>query len=75
MNQSRVSEDISEVFTPKGLAKIKTGQLLRFDYEGNITEYIITKINRKSSKVWAREVKTYLPDETKVENNGNEEAS
>ena len=69
------TEEIGEIFTEEGFKALHTGQLLRFDYEGSITELVITKLNRKSGKCWVREAKTYLPDETKVENNGNEEAS
>lgn len=61
------SEDIGEAFTKEGLAKLKTGQLLRFNFEGSVNEYIITKLNRKSGKVFARQVRTYHPDEVQTE--------
>lgn len=60
------SEDIGDVFTPEGIQKLKQGQLLRFEYEGSIVEYIITKLNRKSGKVFARQVRTYHPDEATI---------
>lgn len=53
------STDISELFTRNGLERLKQGQLLRFNKAGVITELIITKINRKSAKVYAKETKTY----------------
>jgi bifunctional DNA-binding transcriptional regulator/antitoxin component of YhaV-PrlF toxin-antitoxin module len=61
------SEDIGDVFTPEGIQKLKQGQLLRFEYEGSIVEYIITKLNRKSGRVFARQVRTYHPDEVQTE--------
>lgn len=57
------SIDIGQDLTEEGLAKLKVGQIMRFDYEGSITELKITKINRKSHKCYVREVRTYTPDE------------
>jgi hypothetical protein len=53
------SIDMSDVFTEAGIAKLKQGQLLRFRKEGKVLEYIVTKLNRKSSKVYARETQSY----------------
>jgi hypothetical protein len=57
------SERIDDILTKEGLAKLKVGQILRFDYEGSINEMQITKINRKGHKCWAKRVRTYHPDE------------
>jgi len=59
------SEDISDIFTKEGIQKLTKGQLLRFDFEGSVNEFIITKINKKSGKVFARKTKTYTDDELK----------
>jgi hypothetical protein len=61
------SENLSEAFTQEGINKLKQGQLLRFNYEGSINEYIITKLNRKSGKVYGKPIRTYHPDEVQTE--------
>lgn len=63
----KANQEIGDVFTKDGIAKLKTGQILRFDYEGSMNEYKITKLNRKSGKVWVKDVKTYHPDQVEVE--------
>lgn len=69
------SLDLSEVFTKEGVAKLKVNQLLRFNYENSVNEYIITKLNKKSGKVWARPTTTTLPNEAVIEDSlGNKEA-
>lgn len=55
--------EIGEELTKEGLAKLKVGQVLVFDYEGSRTELKITKINRKSHKCWVKEVKLYSQQE------------
>jgi len=60
------SEDITDVFTQSGIAKLKRGQLLRFNMEGSITEFIITYINKKTPRVMAKRVKTLTPDQVTV---------
>jgi hypothetical protein len=67
-------EDLSDVFTKEGVKKLKKGQLLRFNYEGTITEFIITHLNKKSGKVIGREVHTKLPSEVTVSNEYQEES-
>ncbi len=61
------SEDLSEAFTPEGIKKLHKGQLLRFDYEGSITEFIITRLNKKSGIVIGRETHTHEPKEVVVD--------
>ncbi len=61
------SEEISDIFTPEGIAKLKRGQILRFNYEGSINELKITYINKKTQKVRAVKVHTYLPSEVEIE--------
>jgi len=63
------SEDITDVFTPSGIAKLKRGQLLRFEYEGSINEFIITYLNRKTPRVMARRTNTYTPDQVEIVDN------
>jgi outer membrane lipoprotein-sorting protein len=60
------SEDMSDIFTPEGIQKLKKGQLLRFVYEGSTNEFIITSINKKSNKVYARRTTTYNDKEVTV---------
>ena len=72
--QHRIREIGSE-FTPEGIAKLKTGMLLRFNYENSIIEFIITKLNRKSGKVFVKDVTTYHPDQVNIKDkNGNDMA-
>lgn len=61
------TQDLSEAFTKDGVTKLKTNQLLRFEYEGKMNEYIITKLNKKSGKVWARQTTTYTQDQVNTE--------
>lgn len=62
------SQEIGSEFTKKGLTKLKVGQLLRFNFEGSITEFFITKLNRKSGKVWVKDASTYHPDQVRIKN-------
>lgn len=57
------SINISDQFTEEGIQKLKKDMLLRFDQEGSITELKITKVNKKSGKVYAKETKTFTPQE------------
>ena len=59
-------EDLSDVFTKEGIKKLHKGQLLRFEYEGSTTEFIIKRLNKKSGIVMGEEVKTYHPDEATI---------
>lgn len=61
------SENITDVFTLSGIQKLKKDQLLRFDMEGSITEYIITYLNKKTPRVMARRVITYTPDQVSID--------
>jgi len=49
------TEDLSDIFTKEGIQKLTKGQLLRFEYEGSMNEFIITRLNRKSGIVMGRE--------------------
>jgi len=68
-------QEIGSEFTPEGIAKLKVGQLLRFNFEGSITEFMITKLNRKSGKVWVKDAKTYHPDHVQVEDKFGDKAA
>ena len=61
------SEDLSDIFTKEGIKKLSKGQLLRFEFEGSISEFIITRLNKKSGIVMAKEVHTKHPDQVEVE--------
>lgn len=67
--------EIGSEFTKEGIAKLKVGQLLRFNFEDSITELRITKLNRKSGKVWVEDIKTYHPDEVQVEDKFGDKAA
>lgn len=64
------SIEMTEAFTPEGIEKLQSQKvdghypLLRFNYEGKITEYIVTKI--KDGRIWGKETKTYLPEDVKI---------
>ncbi len=60
-------QELSEAFTQEGVNKLKVGQLLRFSFENSMNEYIITKLNKKSGKVFARPVRTYDQSEVMTE--------
>jgi hypothetical protein len=55
--------EIGESFTKEGLAKLKVGQVLTFDYEGSKTHLKITKINRKSHKLYVTEIDLLTQEE------------
>jgi hypothetical protein len=57
-------EEITDVLTPEGVARLQVGQVLMFDYEGSRNDMKITKI--KNGRVWAKRIKTYHPDEVLV---------
>lgn len=57
------SEDISDVFTHDGIQRLKRNQLLRFNYEGTIIEFIITYINKEKLIVRGRRTTTLTSTE------------
>ena len=61
------SEDLSDIFTKEGIKKLTKGQLLRFNFEGSMSEFIITRLNKKSGIVMAKEVHTKHPDQVSIE--------
>lgn len=60
------TEDLSEAFSKEGIQKLKKGQLLRFNYEGSMTEFIITRLNKKSGIVLGKQVFTKKPEEVTI---------
>lgn len=60
------SENIGQMFTDEGLAKLSKGQILIFTNESEKVSYKITKINKKEHECWIIPVRTYLPDEVKI---------
>lgn len=69
------NQEIGSEFTKEGIAKLKKGMLLRFIYEGSPIEFIVTKLNRKSGKVWVKDATTYHPDEVKITNKDGKDAA
>ena len=65
---NQTTEDLSDVFTPVGIQKLKVGQILIFNYEGSRNEFKITRLNKKKHIVRAIKVTTYAPDEVTVDN-------
>ena len=59
------SIDLTPELTEKGIAELKTGQVLGFNYEGSP---LYLKIVRKANgKVWAKETQLYTQDEMQKE--------
>lgn len=58
------TEEITDIFTPEGIKKLKKGQILVFNNEGVKTELKITRIAK--GRVWAKEVTTYSPDDVVI---------
>lgn len=71
-----MKQEIGDVFTKEGIDKLKTGQILRFlESEDKINELKITKINRKSGKVWVDDIKTYHPNEVNIKDKDGNDAA
>jgi 3-dehydroquinate dehydratase len=66
-NKKVVLEDLSDVFGKEAIKTLHKGDLLRFNYEGSITEFIITRLNKKSHIVIGRETTTHLPDAVTID--------
>lgn len=67
-------QEIGSEFTTEGLQKLKKGQLLRFDFEGSMIEFIVTSKNIKQHKLWVKDVTTYHPDQVKITKDGKDKA-
>lgn len=58
-------ERIDDVLTPEGIAKLKTGQVLLFNYEGSPLHL---KVRRKvNGKVWAERIRLFTEEEIQTE--------
>lgn len=57
-------EEISDIFTPEGVEKLKVGQILIFHKDGKRIDLKITKI--ANGRVWAKQVVTFREDELVV---------
>jgi hypothetical protein len=57
-------QNIAEDLTPQGIAKLKKGQVLVFDYEGSRNEYRIVRI--KDGEVWVKPVTLMSMDEAQA---------
>lgn len=57
-------EEITDMLTPKGLAELKVGQVLTFNYEGSPIHLKITR--RTKARVWARHIRLFKQDEITV---------
>jgi len=62
----RNSQEISDILSPEGIAKLSKGQILRFTKDDKISDYKITKIDYKDNKCWIIPINTYAPDEVKI---------
>ena len=67
-------EDLSDIFTKEGIKKLSKGQLLRFNFENSISEFVITRLNKKSGIVMGREVHTKHPDDVTITSENDVEA-
>ena len=68
-------EDIGSEFTMTGLQNLKAGQLLRFDFEGTMIEFLIKSIDVDKHELMAEEIRTYRPDEVHIQDkDGNDMA-
>lgn len=57
-------ENMTDIFTPEGLQKIKVGQVMMFNLDGVRNEYRIMRI--KNGKVWGKKVITYHPSQVEI---------
>lgn len=73
MLKGRRVEEITDVLTPEGIARLKVGQVLMFDYEGSRNELKISRI--KHGRVWARPIQTVLPNQVLVDGESLDKAS
>ncbi|MFE7720104.1 hypothetical protein ACFU44_13805 [Nocardia rhizosphaerihabitans] len=70
MAQKKNSENIGDMLTPAGLAKIKVGQTLGFKQEdGTIKNYKVVKRRVKRQELWVRPIQLYKPEQVKVVDN------
>lgn len=53
--------DMTDQFTPEGIARLEKGQVLVFDYEGSRNEYKIMRI--RHGKVWVKHITLYDPND------------
>lgn len=70
MTKTQPEQDLSEAFTKEEVKTLHVGQLLGFNYEGSRNDFIITRINKKSGKVFARPTITMSKDEFERDNPG-----
>lgn len=56
--------NITDDLTKEGRKKIKTGQVLFFDYEGS--ELQLRIMRKRGGKIWAKRVYMYRPDEVEI---------
>lgn len=48
--QPGYKEELTDMFTPAGIAAIKVGKVLRFNYEGSITNIKVTR--KTKDRIW-----------------------
>ncbi|MBO1267082.1 hypothetical protein [Arthrobacter cavernae] len=56
-------EEIGSELTDAAFAKLKVGNILRFQSDDGETELKIMRINAKKRKCFVRPVKTFLPED------------
>lgn len=57
-------EDISDILTEEGLAKITEGQVLIFDKDGEQQHYKV--MHKTKTRCWVKQIRLYHPDEVDV---------
>lgn len=55
--------NIAEDLTDDGIAKLKIGQVLRFQGKERVTELKVIKKHLKKRELWVREIVTFTPEE------------
>lgn len=52
-------EEITDLFRPEAIAKIKVGTVLKFNYEGTITTIKVTR--KTKDRIWGKHIKPLIP--------------
>jgi hypothetical protein len=56
-------EEITDVLNPNCIADLKVGQILMFVKDGERVDVKITKILKRTKRVWGKEITTYAKDD------------
>ena len=58
-------ESIEDILTPRGIKRLKIGQILLFEFEGSPIHLKIMK--KTNGRVWAKRVRLYTEEEVRKE--------